>query len=253
MIFLIIQYLVLINHQQNSLYVVDLYFSFKDYTKTHNDLFFSILSLSCLADSSKSTSCINYMKKLNDLLANNKSVNETANLLNEKLIDVQKLIFGQNELLLEMLNSKLSKLLFYLSNDKFNINANIFHYKINQNFTNNLIKLSLSQENINFNDFILLITSRFRILTRDFDEISQPIYILNKTGEEVFKNLFITEKLTTYQENIYLMILDFRSFSQQIDLVCSDISGNIIILYNYFKNNKKVIKKFKGKIRKNYN
>ena len=228
MIFLIIQYLVLINHQQNSLYVVDLYFSFKDYTKTHNDLFFSILSLSCLADSSKSTSCINYMKKLNDLLVNNKSVNETANHLNGKLIDIQKLIFGQNELLLEMLNNKLSKLSVYLSNEKFNINANIFHYKINQNYTNNLIKLSLSQENINFNDFILLITSRFRILTRDFDEISQPIYILNKTGEEVFNNLFITEKLTTYQENIYLMILDFRSFCQQIDLVNLDISLNII-------------------------
>ena len=138
MIFLIIQYLVLTNLQRNSSYLVDLYFSFKDYTTTHNDLFFSILSLSCLADSSKSTSCMNYMKKLNDLLVNNKSVNKTANLLNGKLIDVQKLIFGQNELLLEMLNNKLSKLLVYLSNDQFNINANIFHYKIN----NKIISIS---------------------------------------------------------------------------------------------------------------
>ena len=230
MIFLIIQYLVLTNLHRNLSYVVDLYFSFKDYTITHNDLFFSILSLSCLADSSKSTSCINYMKKLNDLLANNKSMIETTNLLNGKLIDLKQLIFGQNELLLEMLNSKLSKLLVYLSNDQFNINANIFHYKINQNFTNNLIKLSLSQENINFNDFILLITSRFRILTRDYDQVSQPIYILNKTGEEVFNNLFITEKLSTYQENIYLMILDFRAFCQQIDLIYFVISQNIINL-----------------------
>jgi len=228
LISLIIQNFVLTDLHKNLSNKVDLYFSFKDYITTYNDLFFSILSLSCLADSSKSTSCINYMKKLNDLLANNKSINETTNLLNAKLIDFKKLIFGQNELLLEMLNSKLSKLLVYMSNDKLNINSNIFHYKINQNITNNLIKLSLSQENINFNDFILLITSRFRILTTNFDEVSQPIYILNKTGEEVFNNLFITEKLTTYQENIYLMILDFKSFGQQFDLMSTDIYENII-------------------------
>ena len=168
------------------------------------------------------------MKKLNDLLANNKFLNSVNDNKKVEHIDLKKLIFGQNELLLELLNSKLSKLLAYLSNDQLNINVNIFHYKINQNFTNNLIKLSLSQENINFNDFILLITSRFRILTKDFDEVSQPIYILNKTGEEVFNNLLITEKLTTYQENIYLMLLDYKSFSQQIDLMSSNIFENII-------------------------
>ena len=229
-IFIIIQYLVLTNLNRNLSNRVDLHFSFKDYIATFNDLFFSILSLSCLANSTKSKNCINYMEKLNDLILNYKflnSVNETTNALNGKHIDFRKLIFGQNEILLEMLNSKLSKLLVYLSNDHLNINVNISHYKINQNFTNNSIKLSLSQENINFNDFILLITSRYRILTRDFDEVSQPIYILNKTGEEVFNNLLITEKLTTYQENIYLMILDFKSFSNQIDLMCSDIFESI--------------------------
>ena len=51
---------------------------------------------------------------------------------------------------------------------------------------------------------------------------------MNKTGEEVFNNLLITEKLTTYQENIYLMLLDFKSFSLQIDLMSSDIFENII-------------------------
>jgi len=234
MIFLIIQYLVLTNLYRNISYEVDLYFSFKEYILSYNDLFFSILSISCLADSSKSTSCINYMKKLNDLLVN--SLNESSNALNGELIDFHKLIFGQNEIILEILNNKLSKILVFLSDDKYNINTNIIHYKINQNLTNNLIKLSLSQENINFNDFILLVTSRFRILTKDFDETSQPIYILNKTGEETFNNIFITEKLTTYQENIYLMILDFKSFSQQIDLVFFYVSENIIISKERAKN-----------------
>ena len=57
-IFFIIQYLVLINFHRNLSYGIDLYFSFKDYTSIYNDLFFSILSISCLANSSKSTICI---------------------------------------------------------------------------------------------------------------------------------------------------------------------------------------------------
>jgi hypothetical protein len=61
--------------------------------------------------------------------------------------------------------------------------------------------------------------SRFSVLTKDINDIRQPIYILNKTGDQVFNNILVEDKLTTFQENFYLIILDFKVYSENFNLI----------------------------------
>ena len=67
------------------------------------------------------------------------------------LIDFTELLFNQNHFLYEDLNIKLSSIIKYLSlfdNENFIkiFQKNISHYKINQNFENDTLTLSLSEE-----------------------------------------------------------------------------------------------------------
>jgi hypothetical protein len=66
---------------------------------------------------------------------------------------------------------------------------------------NDKISISLLKEDNSFNDFILLIRSRFRILIKEYNDIKYPIYILNKTGEYTFNNVYHEEKLRKYLFN----------------------------------------------------
>ena len=234
-IIIVLQYLILNNYYHKFYNKIDFYFLFRDYIIDFNNLFFSILSLSCTAISTKTSLCNNYMRKLTLLLVKNKFPNIAAIflwlVLKEIFIEFDQLLFNQNEIILELLNEKLNKLLEYLSKEKSNINyffSNKSHYKISQNIIKDKIKISLLKEDISFNDFILLMTSRFRILTKDFNELDTPIYILNKTGEYTFNNVLLKEKLNSYQENIYLMILDIKPFSEQADLMTNEITLDMV-------------------------
>ena len=72
---------------------------------------------------------------------------------------------------------------------------------MNQNYYNNNIILKISKESITFNNFNLLLISRFSVLTSNIKDISKPIYLLNKTDDYVFHNVIIRDKLSPYQEN----------------------------------------------------
>ena len=232
LIFIIFQYLLLSFYQQKSINQVNFFFLFKDYINTFDNLFFSVMSLCCTASSINSKTCINYVDILTDSLYKIKYQNLNSQ-TSPQFIVFSKYLFAQNEVLINLLNSKLNKLINYLSNEDSKINyfnSYVFHYKINQNFTKKIKKLSLSKENITFNDFILLLNSRFTILTKDIENIFQPIYILNKTGEETFNNIYLEEKLSLYQENIYLMILDYKPFNKQIDLMITEVLIGVVEL-----------------------
>ena len=242
-ILVVLQYLMLNNYYQRFYNKIDFYFLFRDYLVDFHNLFFSILSLSCTGYSTKFDHCTNYMHKLTILIVKNKYPNMASIflilVLKQIFIDFDQLLFTQNEILLEILNEKLNKLIKYLSKEKSNINyffSKKIHYKISQNMINDKITISLLKEDINFNDFILLMTSRFRILTKDFKDIEYPIFILNKTGEYTFNNVYLKEKLNSYQENIYLMILDIRPFSEQADLMNNEITVDMVNIKIKMKN-----------------
>ena len=193
--FIIIQFIVL-NYYRNDFHqIIRFYFIFKDYSIIYNHLFFSIISLVCTANSPNSFDCRNNIKIVSNILANNTDISDE--LITSFYIDFNQIFFEANEVLVEMINNRLNRLTDYLSKEQSNINyfnAYKTHYLINQILSENKIILSIKEENITFNDFILLVTSRFSILSKDMKDFNQPIYNLNKTGMYIFNNVLINNK-----------------------------------------------------------
>ena len=247
-IFIIFQGIYLINLQKSIDKGNNFYLTFFDYSSNFYTLYFSILSLICLADSPRSYNCIHLMNEITKMAVtySNTNTNITStdiisNYSDNFFIDFTKLIFVQNEIMYQNLENKLEKIINYLAlldkNDELMnyFKGNASHYKINQIIINNNIKLLLTEESFEFYDFFLLMTSRFGIIIKDYNSLMNPIYILNKTGEEVFNNIFVSRKLNSYQENIYLMILDYNLFLEQLDLILYQILGILFGLKNKFK------------------
>ena len=240
--FIILQSIILINSHKELERRNKFYILLGSYKTCIDTLFFSVLSLICIGESNNSYNCSNYM---NDITMASMIYNYIEELINKdldnenmKFLNFTELIFTQNQFMYIYLNNILSNLTIYLTSfdeQEFisSFNLDVPHYKINQNMKNNNITISSSKENISFSDFLLLMTSRFGILTNDINNIIKPIYILNKTGNNAFNNVYTQEKLSPYQENIYLMILDYKAFSSYLELVYNEIG-----IFSYFRKTK---------------
>ena len=220
--------------EQNNFYII-----LKDYQNNFDILFFSVLSFLCIADSIYSNKCVNLMNevtKLAFLYINNNGLNIKSN----DFINFTDFLIYENNILNENLNSKLDKLNKYYA--KFNqevfisnLKTILPYYKINQIIKNNETSLSLSQENLIFSDFIKLMNSRFGIIIKNYNCTATPIYILNKNEKEVFNNILAKERLDSSQEAIYLIILDYKTFSNHFGLVVREVAYYINSRRKIFK------------------
>jgi len=257
LISIFLEYIYMINIQKKFANKNELYLFLEDYKVNFYMLFCSILSLTCLGNTTDSYSCIKFVeeitrKEMNAELSKRSNKTDTNNisdvingnnesefvldldyLLNNIFLDLTKILFAQNQILSQNLQNRLQDIIKYLSSyddKKFmnnNFKKNVTYYKIYQDAIEGQIILSLKNDSISFEDFMLLMTSRCGILTKNYEDIKNPIYILNKTGEYVFNNIYLKEKLNIYQQNIYLLILDFRAFSDNYDLVIFQFGMNI--------------------------
>lgn len=203
----------------------DFYLSLKEYSYNFNILFFSVMTLICIADPNYSNKCLNLINEINNMEIANINIDDSNN-NRSQCINYTELLIIQNEIMYKNLNSKLSIINKYLaiySKEKFsqNLQSNIKYTKINQILKNNTIYLSSSKENIIFFDFIKLMNSRFGIIMNNYDYMRTPIYILNKNGIEAFKNISPEQKIDSSQEAIYLVILDYKSFIKHFEKVIS--------------------------------
>ena len=208
---------------------------FYDYSCNFEILFFSIISLTCIANSINSTICTNYINSLTETVKIydniSVSIDFSGNSVSLNFVNFTELFFSQNEILYESLNNKLDEIIQYLSLINYNdfafmkdVNENILHYKINKiSQIDGDIQFILSKENINFLDFLLLMTSRFGIIINNDNSINSPVYILNKTGDEALNNIYNKDKLNSFQENIYLLILDYKNFVEIINFFISHV------------------------------
>ena len=167
-----------------------------------------------------------YDKFINEI----KNQSFSFNILPLFFVDFIKLLFYQNQILVQNLENKLgilSKYLTIFNGENFIsfFKENISFYKICQSYDNLNRKfiLSLKEEKINFIDFLLLSSSRCAILTKDINDLKNPIYFLNKPGNDSFKNVFSINRLNSYQENIYLLILDCKNLSTNLLLILNKI------------------------------
>ena len=208
----------------------DLYLKFRYYTNIFHNLYFSTLSLGCIAKSTSSYECDNYLSNFSVVLEQNDysnyinwiKIEDLLKSINSSFIDIRKFLFYQNHFLCEHLNDLFIELIKDIAkfNNKLlsvNFQENITHYAMNQDSTNGTITLNLFNERNSFSDLSLLMISRFSKLSDDIKNIKEPIYILNTSGQDIFKNIYKEYKLTTYQYNFYLIILDFKIYSSNIE------------------------------------
>ena len=231
------------------------------YSNNFETLFFSVLSLICIANSTNSYSCIHYMNEITKLAlevnqTNEEEISNKNNTINSDdeissdnsnvyssvyFINFTELLFSQNEILYNSLNNKLDDIIKYLSTFQEKeilsyLYSNISHYKINKKIEANYVSLYLTENNFTFFEFLLLMTSRFGIIIKDCNNLIYPIYILNKTGDGIFNNIYGKERLNSYQENLYLSILDYTNFRQYLSFIENNITDYINNLKKKFRN-----------------
>ena len=215
------------------------YSLFENYLYTYYKLFFSVISLTCLSNSPEENNCKQYLERIPYIVIYEYfgkeidfyNINET---LKSKFIDIKELIFCQSQIYSEKANKEYNKIIYFLS--KLNqkkllevLESELIHYKIIEKEINDTVKFSLASEIIDFNSLNLLMISRFSMITNNISNFEEPIYILNKTGEEVFNNIYNKKKLTIYQENIYLLLLDYKIYNINLYLSLNKIVNLILI------------------------
>jgi len=224
----------------------DFYIFYGDYCTNFYSLVISVLSLGCIANSTQSYTCKHYMDDLTMTIINNyfkiliENDNISEDILKSNFTNFVQLVFSQSQIFSDNFNGKLNELSNYFSIFENDIILDYFnnptpHYKLNHNSVNGKLNLNLRKENITFSDFNKLMASRFSILTREINQTKQPIYILNKTGEYSFINIYLEDKLTSYQENYYLLILDYKLYSKQLNIIIKEITNKVIYKKSKFK------------------
>ena len=246
LIAIVIEFAILKMSNLNLLQKISFYLNLSDFALYFNRLFCSILSLSCLGNSPDTQQCHNHIEHFTKLVMNITVDNSTSfggyeMHASDYFLNFQELLFYQEQIFSQMLEVNTETLTNQLAeiNDKEFLHffeENLIHFEITQSYENNVLSLSLKQENLTFTDAILLITSRFTILTKEFEYLEYPIYILDKIGEEnSFKNINKKDKLNPYQENFYLLILDNSKFFGHLNYTISQIEKIISEKENKFK------------------
>ena len=226
----IIEYILLKTTNSGLKKKVNFYLHINYFSLIFNRLFCSILSLSCIGVSPDSNECVNHIdsysvKTIIDSLVNTTNsqndtdINNGLTVIKRMFVDFKEFLFNQEQILSDILETATEQ----ITNDLAEINddelkqffdGNIPYFKINQNFENQVLKLSIKQENLTFTDALLLITSRCSILSKQYSDLNESIYILNKLelDGDIFQNINKNNKLNAYQENYYLLMLDDTQF-----------------------------------------
>jgi len=231
LIFIIIQYFYFqkmendINNNHNS------YINYRNFYRLYYQLFASILGVTCIPYNIESQNCRSFIYIFNEVYSKNYPENsfdfsEYLIVLNKFL--TQKIVEKKNEL--SMIND-------YLGIEKYNelFHSNMSIIQINQRIINQKAVFSTNELNINFFEGILILCNSFSIITENPNNtLIQPIYFLNKS-ENPFVNLYNQNQITTYQEEIYKLIINYKSYSKQL----SSIDAK---LYEYINENSVLLK-----------
>ena len=132
------------------------------------------------------------------------------------------------EQIIQILSNSKDKTLISLLNSEMPI------ITISQNITQNETKLIANKQKDSFINVLKYMTNGFVVLTSNMGNLNNPIYILNKfdydgnwtSSEEPFKNVKLQGKLTSYQYQIYYLLLNRQKFLQKLDTITTFLSDN---------------------------
>ena len=186
------------------------FISFKEFFRIYNQLLISILSLACVPEEIDSQKCRNFISIFNELYSKNnpkENFNFTEYLLVQNNILFQKLMIEKSNII---------KIRDYLGKKE---HTDFFNEEVKYIQISKGNKFSINQINLIFFDEIQIVFNSIRIIIENSNSsLSNPIYFLNKS-ENPFVNIYNQEEMTNYQEEIYNLILNYKFFSQQIQIV----------------------------------
>ena len=204
---------------------------YRGFYKLYYQLFASILAVSCIPETLNSSTCRNYISIFNKVYSTKYP---------DKHFDFTQLLLIQNEIYAQQLvdeKNNIIKMNDYLGEERYDklFNAKIKYIQINQNTINKKIVFSTKEVELHFFDALLILCNSFVILTEDKNNtLTQPIYFLNKR-ENPFTNLINQGKVTSYQEEVYKLILNYKYFSNQFSIINEEMFQTLSVKSNLLK------------------
>ena len=237
LIVIVIEYLFFGKFQNNISNNHNSYINYRSFYRLYYQLFASILGVACIPVDIEGKNCRNFISIFNTVYSKgypNNTFNFTEYLLIQNQILSQKLMEGKANII---------KINEYIGEEKYReiFNSKIKNIQITQKIVDQKMIFLTKETTIDFFDAILILCNSFGILTENISyTLTQPIYFLNKT-ETPFSNVNNQKELTSYQEEVYKMILNYRYYSKEFAYVDSQIfeaidkkSGSIKVFIFFF-------------------
>ena len=237
LIVIVIEYLFFGKFQNNISNNHNSYINYRSFYRLYYQLFASILGVACIPVDIEGKNCRNFISIFNTVYSKgypNNTFNFTEYLLIQNQILSQKLMEGKANII---------KINEYIGEEKYReiFNSKIKNIQITQKIVDQKMIFLTKETTIDFFDAILILCNSFGILTENTSyTLTQPIYFLNKT-ETPFSNVNNQKELTSYQEEVYKMILNYKYYSKEFAYVDSQIfeaidkkSGSIKVFIFFF-------------------
>ena len=200
------------------------YINYRGFFRLYYQLFSSILGVACIPESIGSSTCRNFISIFNKVYSESYP---------ENTFNFTEYLLVQNDILARRImeeKANIIKINDYIGTKRYEelFNSKIKHIQINQRITKDGTIYTPKEMDINFFESLLILCNSFGVLTENPEFVmKQPIYFLNKT-EEPFSNLYNQSSLTTYQEELYKMILNYKYYSKQF----ASIDGRLFYVLN---------------------
>ena len=214
---------------------------YRDFYKLYFQLFALTLSSACIQmDNLKCRNIISFF------------LDDYFNRVPEESYDYNSFLNMQSELLaLKMMERRIimNKIHSNIGNKNYNeiFGKYINYSRVSQTFTKDDIKYNVIQVETQFSEAILIMCNSFKVITEPNDTKS-IIYFLNKTNEPFSYLNKINEdsenstdkELLSYQKEIYEMILNYKVYSREFDIINTNLKiiiskkSNVIKIFIYF-------------------
>ena len=239
LIVIVVEYLFFGKFQNNITNNHNSYINYRSFYRLYYQLFASILGVACIPEEIDGKNCRNFISIFNTVYSKsypNQTFNFTEYLLIQNQILSQKIMEEKANII---------KINEYIGENKYRelFNSKINNIQITHKTENQKPVYFTKETTIDFFDAILILCNSFGILTENStNTLTQPIFFLNKS-ENPFSSLINQKEMTSYQEEVYKMILNYKYYSKQFGYVDSQIfgeintkSGSIKILIFFFVN-----------------
>ena len=226
---LFVEYFHLKYLQINEINYTTLYFEYKAFYKLYFQLFSSTLSLVCVM---KDSICKRLVSVYTEQYHMNYPLSGNFNFT--KLVEIQNEILSQKILEKRNIFTKIHK---SMGSETFNelFGKEINYTSITQNTNNTKVIFNITSIKMSFFELILIMCNSFQVLAPLSNE---QVIFLNKTKYDPFyllNNNDINKSFTDYQKEFYEMILNYKTFYDNLNLNSNKLKLIMNANSNYVK------------------